>query len=240
MLIGFDRDVRNLNIAKENLKKDMGRVVFIRDSFGNLAKHGIEPVDAILFDLGYSSAHVDDPTRGFSLRKEGPLDMRYDTEQDLKAEDIVNGWSKDNLSALFREFGEETRSDKIATAIVRARKKDRITSTTALAEIIDGTVRRIGKIHPATQAFQALRIAVNDEFGEIERGLAAAIDLLKPEGRIAVLTFHSLEDRLVKQFLKGEDRVEAVNRKVIKPTYKEKQKNRRARSAKLRIVRRSV
>lgn len=235
-LIGIDRDVRNLEEAKKRLAEYAERTTFFHASFGSLKDLAIEPVDAILFDLGYSSVHVDEADRGFSFMRDGALDMRYDQSQEFTAESLVNGWSREELEQLFRQYGEEPRSREIAKAILDARKKARITTTSQLADIVVSAVKRKGKPHPATQVFQAIRIAVNDEFGEIEKGLPAAVDLLKGGGRIAVITFHSLEDRLVKRFFKSRDDLTIITKKPIKPSYQETRVNPRARSAKLRIA----
>lgn len=235
--IGFDRDARNLELAKEELADLADRVTFVNDSFSQIAQHVQEPVDAALFDIGFSSLHVDDPERGFSFMQDGPLDMRYDQSQELTAEVIINSWSKEDLTDLFRTLGEERFAPQIVKAIFEARRKNRITRTTELADIISSVVRRSGKQHPATKVFQALRIAVNDELGEVQKGLEAAVNVLKPGGKLAVISFHSLEDRLVKQFMKNHADLEVLIKKPIKPAYEEIKKNPRARSAKLRIAR---
>lgn len=235
-LIGFDRDDRNLSLAKDHLAPYADRITLINDSFGNMAEHSLGEIDAILFDLGFSSVHVDDAGRGFSFQQEGPLDMRYDQKQELTAETIINSWTKDELADLFYEYADETRSRQIAEEIVKARKVNRITTTTQLAEVIESVVKRSGKTHPATKVFQALRMAVNDELGEIKKGIYSGINLLKPGGRMAIITFHSTEDAFVKYQLKDDPRIELVNKKVIKPTYEETQSNPRSRSAKLRVV----
>jgi 16S rRNA (cytosine1402-N4)-methyltransferase len=235
-LIGMDRDGRNLDIAKANLSSYGDRVTFVRDSFGNLSQHAVGQLDGALFDLGFSSVHVDDPARGFSFMHEGPLDMRYDTTQELTAEAIVNSWSRDDLATILRRYGEEPRCHQVAKAIFDARRGERITTTTQLADIVSSVVPRFGKAHPATKTFQALRIVVNDEFGEIERGLAAAIDALKVGGRIAVISFHSLEDRLVKILFKHSEKLQLVSKKPIVASREELRSNPRARSAKLRVA----
>lgn len=235
-VIGIERDARNLETAKKNLQSYEQRVRFINDSFGNLAKQNLQQVDAVLFDLGISSVHVDEPDRGFSFHKEGPLDMRFDQSQSLTAEEVVNSWSREELEELFRKYGEEPRARDIAKAILEARKKERITSTIQLADIVSSVVKKHGKSHPATRVFQAVRMAVNGELGEIESGLPAAVDLLKPGGRIAVISFHSLEDRLVKHFLKRREDITIITKKPIKPSFEETKRNPRARSAKLRIA----
>lgn len=235
-LTAFDRDGRNLAAAKAHCAEFGSRATFIHDSFGNLATYGIGPFDAALLDLGFSSVHVDDATRGFSFMKDGPLDMRYDVRQDLTAEGIVNGWSKDDLATIFRRYGEEPRSPLIAKAIFDARREHRIETTAQLAAVVENVVRRTGKTHPATKIFQALRIVVNDELGEVERGLAAITDSLAPGGRFAVITFHSLEDRLVKVFFKERTDVTHITKKPIVAAREETRSNPRSRSAKLRIV----
>lgn len=235
-VIGFDRDARNLELAKQALEDLKDRIEFVRASFSEIEEYVKEPVDAVLFDIGFSSLHVDDPKRGFSFMKDGPLDMRYDQSQDLTAEAIVNGWTRDELAELFRKLGEERFAMPIATAIFKARKKNRIKRTSELAEVVSSAVRRSGKHHPATKVFQALRIAVNDELGEVEKGLDAAVKVLKPGGKLAVISFHSLEDRIVKNFIKDREDLEPVTKKPIKPEFEETKVNPRARSAKLRIA----
>lgn len=235
-VIGVERDARNLEEAKKNLSAYEGRVDYINDTFGNLAEKKLDQVDAVLFDLGISSVHVDEADRGFSFQKDGPLDMRFDQSQSLTAEEVINSWSREELEELFRKYGEEPRTRDIAKAIIEARKKIRIVSTVQLADIVASVVKRHGKSHPATRVFQAVRMAVNGELDEIERGLPAAVDLLKPGGRIAVISFQSLEDRLVKHFLKRREDITIITKKPIKPSYEETRQNPRARSAKLRIA----
>lgn len=235
-LVGFDRDDRNLAVAKERCAEFGDRVSFIHDSFSSIGTRDIGTFDGMLFDLGFSSVHVDDASRGFSFMKDGPLDMRYDTRQELSAETIVNTWTRDDLSTIFRRFGEDPRSAIIAKAIVDARRSMRIDTTYQLAEIVASVVPRQGKIHPATRIFQALRIVVNDELGEVERGLTAALTKLNPGGRCAVITFHSLEDRLVKNLFKTQPGLVHITKKPIIASDEEAKTNPRSRSAKLRIV----
>ncbi|MCH8049409.1 16S rRNA (cytosine(1402)-N(4))-methyltransferase RsmH, partial [Patescibacteria group bacterium] len=196
--------------------------------------------DAILFDLGLSSPHVDMPERGFSFREDGPLDMRYDTTQELTAQEIVNTWSVDELTRVFHLYGEEERARDIASGVVKARREKRIETTTQLADIITRVKKRREKIHPATKVFQALRIAVNDELHQIDAGLRAAVDMLKPGGRLAAISFHSLEDRLVKHFFKSDPQLKRITKKIIRPSVEEITRNPRARSAKLRIAEKIV
>jgi len=162
--------------------------------------------------------------------------MRYDRSQKLSAQEIVNTWSEDELARIFRIYGEEKKAREIAKAIVRARKTKPLKSTTQLADLVEQVVKRRGKIHPATKVFQAIRIAVNTELDELEKALPDLIELLEPKGRIAIITFHSLEDRMVKRFFANSDQLTLVNKKVIKPSQKEIKANPRARSAKLRIA----
>jgi 16S rRNA (cytosine1402-N4)-methyltransferase len=237
ILIGIDRDDRNLALAKHNLAKYGDRVQYVHSSFSAMNTLGVQ-ADGILLDLGFSSVHVDAAERGFSFQNNGPLDMRYDVQGGMTAEDIVNGWSKDELATLFRRLGEEPAAHRIAKAIFDARRTQRITTTVQLADIVSAVVPRRGKTHPATKTFQALRLAVNDELGEVERGLAAAQATLKPGGILAVITFHSLEDRLVKHWLKDAEAFEVLSKKPIVPGRPEILSNPRARSAKLRLARR--
>jgi len=239
-LLGFDRDPVNLSIAKKRLERFSDRAVLVHDRYANAPRHahahGFTDVDGILLDLGFSSAHVDEAERGFSFMQEGPLDMRYDTRQELSAEGIVNKWTREDLSTIFRRFGEDPRSAIIAKAIVDARRSMRIDTTYQLAEIVASVVPRQGKIHPATRIFQALRIVVNDELGEVERGLTAALEKLNSGGRCAVITFHSLEDRLVKNLFKTQQGLLHITKKPIIASEEEAKANPRSRSAKLRIA----
>jgi 16S rRNA (cytosine1402-N4)-methyltransferase len=207
----------------------------INDSFGTMENLPFG-IDGILLDLGFSSMHVDDASRGFSFQNDGPLDMRYDKRGEVTAASIVNGWTRDELATVFRRFGEEPRAHIIAKAITDARKNKKFETTLELADVISAVVPRRGKLHPATFAFQALRIAVNDEFGELERGLKGAEKILNDGGRIAIITFHSLEDRIVKNFLKESNLLEPTTKKPIVPTREEVLQNSRSRSAKLRIA----
>lgn len=236
MVIGFDRDERNLALAREHLAPFGDRVRLVNDSFASMEAYGVPPLDGVLMDLGFSSVHVDDPERGFSFMHDGPLDMRYDTRQELTAAMVVNSWSKDDLAWMLRKYGEEPWAMKIAVAIMTARRVKKFTRTSELAELIEAHVRRVGKAHPATRTFQALRIVVNDELGEVERGLRSAVALLKPGGRLVVITFHSLEDRLVKLFMKGEKGLSIVTKRPMTATREEIVANPRSRSAKLRIA----
>lgn len=241
-LLGFDRDARNLAIANKHLYEFKDRVVLVNDSYSNAKthahQHGFDSVDGILLDLGFSSVHIEDADRGFSFQREGPLDMRYDTRQELTAKEIVNTWSEEELARIFRQLGEERHARQIAEAIAGQRVNEEIGSTADLAELVATVIPRRGKIHPATRVFQALRLAVNDELGELERALPELVSLLKPGGRLAIISFHSLEDRIVKQFFKKEHEksLTVLTKRVVKPTEEEINQNPRSRSAKLRVA----
>ncbi len=238
ILIGIDRDDRNLETAKRNLAQYGDRVRYVHSSFSAMNTLDVE-ADGVLLDLGFSSVHVDAAERGFSFQNDGPLDMRYDTRGELTAEAIVNSWSIDDLAAILRQLGEEPQARKIANAIFAARRAQRITTTVQLADVISAVVPRRGKTHPATKTFQALRLAVNDELGEVQKGLEAAQAVLKPGGLLAVITFHSLEDRLVKHWLRDSEAFETLTKKPIVPGREEVVHNPRSRSAKLRLARRN-
>jgi 16S rRNA (cytosine1402-N4)-methyltransferase len=197
-----------------------------------LVKVGV--ADVILLDLGFSSLHVDDPARGFSFMHDGPLDMRYNAQSGATAADIVNGAPREELAAIFRQYGEEPAAERLAKAITDARRAQKFATTKQLADFIEALVPRRGKTHPATRVFQALRIATNDELGQVERGLAAAAKALAPHGRLLIITFHSLEDRVAKTLPKTLG-LTAVHKKPLAPNAEEQKSNPRARSAKLRV-----
>jgi 16S rRNA (cytosine1402-N4)-methyltransferase len=220
-------------------------------------EHALRGCHEALFDLGVSSAQLDQADRGFSFQQEGPLDMRMDPRAGETAADLVNGLSETELARIFWEFGEETQSRRFAKAIVKARQARGLETTRHLAELIERLSPRRGQArHPATQVFQALRIAVNNETNSLKSGLAAALSILKPSGRMAVITFHSLEDRIVKKFGREKTRdytfdgevdvpelrrpvapsLKWVTRKAIRPSAAEVAGNPRARSAQLRVL----
>lgn len=264
-LLGLDRDPAALALARARLAPFEGRVALRHASYeqiGALLPAWLEAVggagqgaDGILLDLGLSSMQVDDPARGFAFMSDGPLDMRFDPSGGgLTAADLVNTWDAEALAEVLFRFGEERHARRIARAIVAARP---LSSTRQLAGVIAGAQRGPReKIHPATRTFQALRIAVNDELGAVERALPVAIGLLRPGGRLAVISFHSLEDRIVKQTFKTEAtdclcpsrqpvctcghvaRVRLVTRKPLRPADEEIAANPRSRSARLRVVER--
>ncbi|HZD09731.1 MAG TPA: 16S rRNA (cytosine(1402)-N(4))-methyltransferase RsmH [Candidatus Binatia bacterium] len=257
-LLAFDRDAEALAFARERLSAYGDRVSYVHDSYARMELlaplHGFQEVDGILLDLGLSSRQLDDPQRGFSFLREGPLDMRFDTSGGQTAADLVNHLDEASLADIFWRYGEERLSRKYARAIVAARP---IRTTAELAELIEReapyAVRR-KRIHPATQVFQALRIAVNQELSELEAGLPAAIDLLQPGGRLAVISFHSLEDRFVKNSFRDLSKdcicpprqpictcdahavVRVLTRKVVMPGEEEVERNPRSRSARLRVA----
>jgi 16S rRNA (cytosine1402-N4)-methyltransferase len=250
-LIAVDRDPAALPIARNRLGASGNSFVLIHDSFDRaLAREDLPPLDGILLDLGVSSMQLDRPERGFSYAQAGPLDMRMDTTAGPSAADLINKASEAELSGLFSRYGEEPHSRRVARTIVKRRP---FQTTKELADAIAGAAgRNPSGAHPATRVFQALRIAVNDELGAIERALPAAIDRLKPGGRLAVITFHSLEDRIVKRFIRTEakgcvcppriplcvcgrlPRLKDLTPKPIVPGPAESAANPRARSAKLR------
>ena len=256
-VIGIDRDDDALK-AVEALSVQGLKAV--KGNHGDVAKilknEGLEKVDGILLDLGVSSPQLDEGGRGFSFRADGPLDMRMDRTGGVTAADVVRDLDESGLTEIFRKYGEEPNARRIAKAIVKARDVSSIDTTLQLAEIVERTVGRRGAHHPATRVFQALRMHVNDEMGELERALADGLGCLKPGGRMAVITFESLTDRVVKHFFaahagrmvslqqggemwKGElPRVMQVARKAVVASDQEIAANPRSRSAKLRAVER--
>jgi len=242
----FDRDPQALSLAKLRLEElgaglgaEMPEVRFEPRAFSEAAE-AIEPgsLDGLLADFGVSSLQLDEAHRGFSFRSEGPLDMRMDTRSGMTAEQVVNQLGENELADLIYEFGEERRSRRIARAIVRARP---IFTTAHLAGVISAAAppMKSEKIHPATRTFQALRIRVNDELGEIRTLLKSAPSLLKPGGRLVLISFHSLEDRLVKDAFRedsSEGRLKILTRKPVTASEEEQRRNPRSRSAKLRAA----
>lgn len=240
---GIEIDERNLALAKKRLS--CPNIHFIHDNFENLDQHGQEilkregRIDGILFDLGLSSLHLEEAPRGFSFQREGPLDMRFDTRQRLTAGDIVNTYPLKKLLSIFQTYGEEKFSYRIAQNILRTRAQNPFTTTTQLADFIAAHVpkRYCFKIHPATRIFQALRIATNREIEVLKWGLTGAMKVVSPGGRIVVISYHSLEDRLVKNFFRENKKLgllRILTKKPIIPDEQEKFKNPRSRSAKLR------
>lgn len=245
-VIAIDRDQEALNISMENLAKFSDRVLFINGNFRKLKeileKIEIKEVNACLFDLGVSSVQLSSTKRGFSFKFPAPLDMRMDESEKIKASDLVNNLSRIELEKILIEYGEERYSNRIVKGIIRTRQKKEIKTTTELVDIILSSIPKFARyntrIHPATRTFQALRIAVNDELNCLREGIGNAIDVLKKGGRIFVISFHSLEDRIVKKsfkFYEIEKKLKILTKKPLIPDSYEINLNIRARSAKLRI-----
>jgi len=241
-VVGVDRDPEALGLAAERLARFGDRFVPVRARFSEVPRiaeeASIRAVEGTLFDLGVSSLHLDRPDRGFSYRTEGPLDMRMGPEGPSAA-DLVNRLPEEELARIIFEHGEERASRRIARAIVRAREREPIETTAQLARIVAAAApgRRRGP-HPARRTFQALRIAVNEEVEELTASLPQAVGLLASDGRIAAVSYHSIEDRIVKRAFLGDERLEVLTKKPVRPSEREMRRNRRARSAKLRAARR--
>ena len=258
-LLGLDVDPKALAAAAEHLERFGDRAVLVRANFAvcdDVAReHGFAPVDGALLDLGLSSLQLADDERGFSFRSPGPLDMRADPDLRVTADAVVNTWAEPELRQVFAEYGEEPEAGRIAGAIVRRRAKAPFAAAEELGRFVAGVkTRRPRGIDPATKVFQALRIAVNDELANLERGLAAAVSILRPGGRLAVISFHSLEDRAVKRFFARESRdcicpphlptcvcghragLRVVTRRPLRADSAEVARNPRARSAALRVA----
>jgi 16S rRNA (cytosine1402-N4)-methyltransferase len=263
LLIGLDRDPEALAKAAEVLTPFGDRAVLRHGNFSEaaeiLAELGVDGLDGMLLDLGVSSYQLDAPERGFSFRVEAPLDMRMDPTTGMTAAEVLKDAGAEELARIFREYGEERYARRIARRIVDTRREHPLETTRQLADFVRETVPGgmiPSRIHPATRVFQALRIHVNGELEHVSRGVSRAIDLLKPEGRLVVISFHSLEDRIVKRIFQDEaagcicpprlpvcvcnkaPRVELLTRRVVRATEEEVEANPRARSAVLRAVRR--
>ncbi len=258
--LGIDQDPSALEIARERLLPWQEKVKFQRGNFSDLTKHlaahGISQIDAVLLDLGVSSMQLDRAERGFSLMRDGPLDMRMDPDLTLSAFKIINTYSEQELGRIFKEYGEEKRWRAAARVVTEARAQKRIQTTLELVNVLTAAVGRPkrGKIHPATLIFQGLRLVVNQELERVEQTIPKAISCLRPGGRLAIISFHSLEDRIVKQslryhagdkedttgfggvFITKKPSVELVTRKPIAPSDQEIDENPRCRSAKLRVA----
>jgi 16S rRNA (cytosine1402-N4)-methyltransferase len=235
-LIGIDRDPEALALAGERLASYGERLQLVPSTFAEAEIEG--PVDGVLYDLGVSSMQLDRAERGFGYRQDGPLDMRMGGDGPSAA-DLVNGSSEEELANVIFEFGGEHRSRRISRAIVRAREREPITTTDALARVVAGALgRRPGGPHPARRTFQALRIAVNRELEELAASLPQAVGLLAPGGRVVTLAYHSLEDRIVKRTFLEDARLLRLTKKPIMPDEAEIAANPRARSARLRAAER--
>ena len=238
-IIGFDRDREALRIARERLATYGDRFTAVHRRFSQVGEaEATGPLQGVLFDLGVSSMQLDEPARGFGYRVDGPLDMRMG-KSDVTAADLVNDLPESELADLLFEYGQEHRSRRIAAAIARARQRGRIETTDQLAGVIVGAVGpRPGGPHPARRTFQALRIAVNRELEELAASLPRAVGLLGPGGRVVVLSYHSLEDGIVKRAFRDDDRLRILTKKPLRPTPEQTARNPRARSAKLRAAER--
>ncbi|MBN1326144.1 16S rRNA (cytosine(1402)-N(4))-methyltransferase RsmH [Candidatus Falkowbacteria bacterium] len=258
-LLAIDLDIKAIEIAKEDLKEFSSRVIYINDNFSNLENiakvSGLNKFEGILLDLGLSSIELDDPNRGFSFKKNAFLDMRFGSGGKT-ASDVLNTYKESELARIFKEYGEERYSKQIAKEIVSFRGKEKITTTSQLVSIIELVYKNKPrpKIHIATKVFQALRIEVNDELNNLKKVLPIASNLLNKGGRIVVISFHSLEDRIVKEYFKQESRdclcppnvpvcrcnhkasLKILTKKIIQPSEQEIKYNPRSRSAKLRAA----
>jgi 16S rRNA (cytosine1402-N4)-methyltransferase len=242
LLVGFDQDSSALEIAEEKL----GTLpkLLIHSNFSHLLEqlhaHSITQVDGIILDLGVSSMQLDQAARGFSLQQDGPLDMRMDRSQSLTAEEIIHTYSQEELANIFYNYGEERRSRIVAKVIFEQRRKMRIDTTDKLVKLLSTVLFRTGKTHPATKVFQALRIAVNQELTVLETVLPQAVKLLSPGGILVVISFHSLEDRIVKNafrdLAKGDSEFQILTKKPIVASRDECRQNPRSRSAKMRAI----
>ncbi len=238
-VVGIDRDENALARAAERLRDD--RLILKKGSFSDmetiLHSEGIAGADGVLLDLGVSMMQLKDLDRGFSFLSNERLDMRMDRSQELSAWDVVNGYPEKELVRILKEYGEEYRAMKIVRSIMQYRNKKRIDTCAELAEIIFRATGRTGKVHPATKTFQALRIEVNRELDELKKGLDASVRILKKGGRLCVISYHSLEDRVVKHFIRDNAKAEIVNplqKKPLTPGIAEIRANPSSRSAKLR------
>jgi 16S rRNA (cytosine1402-N4)-methyltransferase len=257
-IVAFDLDRENLDFAKNRLADYGDNVTFVHNNFAEIASElqslEVKEVDGLMLDLGLASPQVDQAGRGFSFSKEGDLDMRFDQRQKLTAAEVVNKYSLDQLTRIFREYGEERSARKAALAIVEHRIKTPFTTTKQLADFIQTIIKqKNSRIHPATRIFQALRIEVNRELESLQKVLTDSVDLLAREGRIAVVSYHSLEDRIVKNFFRDNARefinlpdelttrylqpkLKIITKKPIVPGSEERAANPRSRSAKLRVA----
>lgn len=242
-VLGIDQDEDALEFVEKNLKPKTENLKLVKGNFKNIGQiakeNGFEKVDGILFDLGVSSYQLDNPMRGFSFRSSEKLDMRMDKGSTLSAYEVVNKYPYERLVDIFVRYGEEHNAKEIALNIVEARKRKMIQTPYELSSLIEKVGHKPEPINPSTRVFQAIRIEVNDELNSLKRGLEAAISLLNPGGRIAVISFHSLEDRIVKQTFARFERGNLGRVMTKKPTaasFEESKINKRARSAKMRVI----
>jgi 16S rRNA (cytosine1402-N4)-methyltransferase len=239
-VIGVDRDSEALSVASQRLGAYGDRFRAVQARFSDVDRisreSGFRTLDAALYDLGVSSMHLGRPERGFSYRSEGPLDMRMGHDGPT-AGDVVNSYPEEEIARVLRDYGEERFARRIAGAIARARGRKPLETTTELAAVVASAVpKRRGGPHPARRTFQAIRIEVNRELEELAASLPQAVELLAPGGRLVVITYHSLEDRIVKRFVAGEQRLRSLSKKPLRPSAAEVARNPRARGAKLRAA----
>lgn len=241
-VLGIDQDENQIENSKLKIKQYQERIILVCDNFANLKKiveeYKFEPVAGILLDLGMSSWHLEEGERGFTFQKNEPLDMRFDTKTELTAKKIINEWSASEIERILKEYGEEKFARKISRDIAETRKIRPIKNTLELAQLIEKIIPGQNK-HKAVKVFQALRIAVNDELKNLERVLPQAVEILSKKGRLVIISFHSLEDRIVKNFFRESARNKIVNILTKKPIIagsEELKTNSRSRSAKLRAV----
>ncbi|OQX53299.1 MAG: 16S rRNA (cytosine(1402)-N(4))-methyltransferase [Candidatus Cloacimonas sp. 4484_209] len=246
-LIGLDKDEESLKMAKERLQAFEKRIKLLKGGYENLKEilasipHG--PIAGFLFDLGMSSYQLDEPQRGFSFRNDGPLDMRFDVSQKLTAEELINSATQEQLLTLFKRLGEEKWSRRLSRVIVERRDKKHFHSTVELSDFIRRNIPRRAAHKTLARVFQALRISVNNELENLKSGLSQAFELLNIDGRIAVISYHSLEDRIAKNFFRGlkkQDLLVVINPRCARPSKSERMKNRRSRSARLRVIRKTA
>jgi 16S rRNA (cytosine1402-N4)-methyltransferase len=238
------------DLYKKTKQREIPRLILVNDSYVNLKKivqeRKFKPISGIVFDLGMCSWHIDESRRGFSFLKNEPLDMRFDVNNSLTAFEIINFWPSDEIEEIIRKYGEERYAKKISEAIREARKKERISSTLQLVNLLKRVLPRNyenHRIHFATRTFQALRIAVNHELENIEKGIREGIEILNPQGRIVVISFHSLEDRIVKNIFKDFEKrgiIKILTKKPIIPSSEEIKQNYRAHSAKMRVAQKLI
>ena len=258
LLIGIDRDIEAIKAARKELSNFLDRAILIRDNFKNLeeilSNLKIKVVSGVLFDLGVSSHQLRERERGFSFREDGHLDMRMDPTQKFNASTLINNYTEEELVRIFGKYGEERFSKRIARLIVLERQKNPITTTKQLADLVIRALPKAKKrgrwrIHPATRVFQAIRIEVNQELDLLEKSLNQAIKVLEDKGRICVISYHSLEDRIVKNVFKKAERekvakenygLKIITKKPIRASQEEIKRNPKARSAKLRVAEKAI
>jgi 16S rRNA (cytosine1402-N4)-methyltransferase len=245
VLIGIDRDREAIDAAGQVLADFGSRVKLVHGSFSAIAEilhqEEVVTIHGVLFDLGVSSRQLDIPERGFSFSQDGPLDMRMNQSQKMDACQVVNTFSEKELADIFFYYGEERKSRKIARSIVNSRQRKPITTTKELEKIIwNCNPGRRGGIHPATRVFMALRIYINHELDELPKALESVLQFMKEGARLVVLSYHSLEDRIVKNFFRNNDQLAVINRKPMTPSLQEIQVNPRARSARMRVAQKMI